>query len=170
MPYGSILKIIPLFNQLGFHRIIDYGAGTFHNTMYLAANGFQVIAVERPPVIRRYAPRIMDDRDSYIDQDFFIDIITPEGLVSWTIKVDAVICTFVLNLLDGATNSHIVQLFNDKLKKRGMVFVEVKQKKEKPSPTAMTKLDLDRLFVGNGFMKIQDMTGRYSLGTLYEKI
>lgn len=160
---NNIIKVAPLMAKMGCSRILDFGAGTFRNTRYLQRLGFSVIAVEKTPVIEKFA-RFKPGENQ------IISVISPAVIETWPGAFDAVVCTFVMNLLDDATNSRLVSIFQDILKRDGLVFVEVKEMRTARTSNGMTLTALDRLFLNRGFFRLADFRGRYSIGALYRRI
>lgn len=164
MPAPSMKKVVPILRAKGCSYILDYGAGTFHNSRYLLEKGFRVISVDKPAVIQKYAGICSKSNHE------IVSAVADNAFSQWKVRFDAVICTFVLNILDWSTNLLLAKLFSERTQQGGILLVEVKEKTKKTTVNALTLSQVDRLFLNNGFYRLGYSKGRKSIATIYEKM
>ena len=162
-PARSVKLFINYLKANGIYRILDYGAGTLRNSIYLANQGFFVLATDRRP----------PPRDVYGNKKIWWvakDVIAARILKNF----DLVICNFVLNIVEGLENrENLIREIIELLKPGGFLMLETREKRmaaDQNTKHALSREELDYLVLKHGLTPIMFMRGRISLAVLYKKM
>ncbi len=112
-PSAGVAFWLPRFRELGCGTVLDYGAGKLRNSLFLAQAGFEVVAADRDEVVARWQP---------------IDGIVPISLEEIAVSkrhFDAVVCTYVLNILGDLQRSEALVNLVSLVKPGGLLCIEV---------------------------------------------
>lgn len=147
-PADSVKKYLPLFEKQKKKVVLDYGSGNLRNAMFFHRKGYQVFAVDLPHKIKyKPLPRLT--------------CILPDDLACLDLKIDVVVCTFVLNLISSAERVKIFKAVAPKMTPGGYLLLEAK---------GLSLLELDSLVLPRGFIRISSQMGRYTRIALYQYI
>lgn len=161
-PAKSVMVFLPYLKANGIYRVLDYGAGKLRNSLYLAQQGFYVVATDCKPPARSLKE---DKRFIWVAKE----VISARILK----KADLVICNFVINIVETLSErEELMHEITDQLRPGGFLLLETRENRAVEQQTArhaMSKDELDRLAAGYGCFAVMLFRGRQSLAVLYKK-
>lgn len=161
-PATSVAVFLPFLKANGIYRVLDYGAGKLRNSIFLAEQGFYVLATDcRPPA-------------RYVHSDKKIMWVAKDVIAARILKkVDLVLCNFVINIVDDwVEQKKMMYDMTEQLRPGGFLLLETRENRSVvPGPVrhALSKDELDALAASYGYTADMTLRGRGSLAVLYKK-
>jgi len=87
----SVLRYSRFFSSMGVSKVLDYGAGTLRNALFLAEQGVTVYAADLPQQVKALRSHPWVHR--------LAGVLTVAELKQSRLAVDLVLCTYVFNVI-----------------------------------------------------------------------
>lgn len=88
---NSVIRYSRYFSSAGVVKVLDYGAGTLRNALYLADQGFTVYAADLPQQVKVMKGHPWVNR--------LAGVLDVGELKESSLGVDLVVCTYVFNII-----------------------------------------------------------------------
>lgn len=172
----SILRYTGFFRKSGAETVLDYGAGTLRNSLYLAGHGFNVYAADLPEQTRLQRGRA--------DARQLAGVLDVAELERSRLGVDLVLSTYVFNIImQNAEQRRYLENVVDNLRPGGYLLIEVRcrQQETECSPTCshhfkcagcaktFTHQELDSLIMPYGFRRISHYYRQHAVAAIYQR-
>lgn len=173
---ASIVRYSRFFRQSRADTVLDYGAGTLRNALYLAQHGFTVYAADLPEQaeIQRGRP----------DAQQLAGILDVGELENSRLGVDLVLSTYVFNIImENAEQRRYLDNVVANLRPGGYLLIEVRcrQQETECSPSCshhfkcagcaktFTHEELDCLITPHGFRRISHYYRQHAVAAIYQR-
>ena len=173
-PASSVVRYSGFFKSMGVVNVLDYGAGTLRNALYLADLGMNVYAADIPQQVR-----VMK---GHPDAKRLAGILSAAELKRSRLKVDLVICTYVFNIIvRRCEKENYLDNAVANLRQGGFMLVEVNSRQSDvgcASPLhhyfgcddkarSYTHLDMDRFLMPHSFQRVCHYYSSHALAAVY---
>lgn len=173
---GSILRYTGFFRKSKAETVLDYGAGTLRNSLYLARHGFTVYAADLPEQtqIQRCRP----------DARQLAGVLDVAELERSRLGVDLVLSTYVFNIIMENVEQHrYLDNVVANLRPGGYLLIEVRcrQQDAECSPACsrhfkcascaktFSHQELDSLITPYGFRRISHYYRQHAVSAIYQR-
>ena len=172
---ASVIRYYKFFLHKKVRKVLDYGAGKLRNSIFLAEEGFEVIAADLPEQIDRLKGKAVAGR--------LAGLLAATELEQSRLNVDLVISNFVFNIIaDGSDKQRYLSNAVRNLRHYGYLLVEVRcRQNQSPCGSDCTYYmkckscvktychqELDLLVVPYGFRRISHYYSHRTLTVLYQ--
>lgn len=171
----SVKRYSTFFRKSQATNVLDYGTGNMRNALFMAQQGFKVIAADIPEQIAKLRDRPLD---SAIER-----LMVTDELPDSRLNVDVVLSTYVFNIIM-ASRDRYTYLENavSNLKPGGYLLMEVRCRKEheRCDPTCsdyfscadcsktLTHEELDALLNPHGLRRISHYYRSHAVSAIYQ--
>lgn len=174
-PATSVIRYARFFRLSRANKVLDYGAGTLRNALYLADRGFKVYAADVPEQARILRSRPGSER--------LAGILDVGELMTTRLNVDVVLCTYVFNIIvPKAQRKLYLDNVTANLRPGGFLLIEINSRLEEmgcDSPLqhyhcfdhkakSYTHDELDRLLGQYRFQRICHYYSDHALAAVYQ--
>jgi len=173
---GSITRYSSFFRQSQAETVLDYGAGTLRNSLYLAERGFTVYAADLPEQVE-----ILRSRPTVRRLAGLLDV---GDLEQSHLEVDLVLSTYVFNIImENAEQHRYLDNVVANLRPGGYLLMEVRCRREETKCSSscshhfkcascaktFTHLELDSLITPYGFRRISHYYQHHAVAAIYQR-
>jgi tellurite methyltransferase len=173
---GSITRYSRFFRQSQADTVLDYGAGTLRNSLYLAQNGFTVYAADLPEQVE-----IQRGRPASTQLARLMEV---DELEQSRLGVDLVLSTYVFNIImENAEQRRYLDNVVANLRPAGYLLMEVRCRQQEtrcssscshhfkcPScAKTYTHEELDSLITPYGFRRISHYYHNHAVAAIYQR-
>ena len=173
---ASVTRYSRFFRQSQADTVLDYGAGTLRNAVYLAQHGFTVYAADLPEQVE-----IQRGRPAARELAGILDV---GELEQSRLGVDLVLSTYVFNIImEDAEQRHYLENVVANLRPDGYLLMEVRcrQQETKCSTSCshhfkcascaktFTHEELDCLITPYGFRRISHYYRHHAVAAIYQR-
>ena len=173
---GSITRYSRFFRQSQAETVLDYGAGTLRNSLYLAQKGFTVYAAD--------LPEQMEIQRGRPDARWLAGLLDVGELEQSRLDVDLVLSTYVFNIImDDAEQRRYLDNVVANLRPGGYLLMEVRCRRQETicSPSCshhfkcvscaktFSHEELDSLITPYGFRRICHYYQHHAVAAIYQR-
>jgi len=173
---ASITRYSGFFRQSRAHTVLDYGAGTLRNALYLARHGFTVYAADLPEQVAIQRGRS--------DARQLAGLLDVGELQESRLGVDLVLSTYVFNIImENAEQRRYLDNVVANLRPGGYLLMEVRCRQQDTHCSAScshhfkcqscaktyTHEELDRLINPCGFRRISHYYRQHAVAAVYQR-
>lgn len=173
-PATGVVRYARFFNSRQAWNVLDYGAGTLRNALYLAGQGFRVYAADLPEQVKVLRAHPGADR--------LAGLLEVGELTRSSLGVDLVLCTYVFNIIIAKSQR---KLYLDNivanLRPGGYLLIELNSRREEMDcgstlhhyhccddrARSYTHDELDRLLFPYRFQRICHYYSTHALAAVY---
>jgi SAM-dependent methyltransferase len=173
---GSITRYSRFFRQSQAAKVLDYGAGTLRNSLYLAENGFTVYAADLPEQVE-----ILRGRPAVRQLAGLLDV---GELEQSRLEVDLVLSTYVFNIImENDEQCRYLDNVVANLRPGGYLLMEVRCRRLETVCSSscshhfkcvncaktFTHEELDSLIIPYGFRRISHYYQHHAVAAIYQR-
>ena len=173
---ASITRYTGFFRQSRAHTVLDYGAGTLRNSLYLARHGFTVYAADLPEQVAVQRGRS--------DARHLAGLLNVGELEGSRLGVDLVLSTYVFNIImENAEQHRYMDNVVANLRPGGYLLIEVRCRKQDSNCSSAcshhfkcqscaktyTHEELDSLINPYGFRRISHYYRQHAVAAIYQR-
>lgn len=173
---ASIIRYSDFFRESRAETVLDYGAGTLRNALYLAQHGFKVYAADLPEQVEVQRGRP--------DARQLAGLLEVGELHSSRLGVDLVLSTYVFNIImENVEQRRYLENVVANLKPGGHLLIEVRCRRQEtdcaPSCShhfkcsscakTFTHQELDSVITPYGFRRISHYYRQHAVAALYRR-
>ncbi|HBA88539.1 MAG TPA: tellurium resistance protein TehB [Geobacter sp.] len=174
-PATSVVRYSRFFSLRKARTVLDYGAGTLRNAMYLAGQGFTVYAADVPEQVKVLR--------SHPGAATLAGLLEVGDLVGSRLGADLVLCTYVFNIiLTRAQRKLYLDNIVANLRPGGYLLIEVNSRREEigcgsafqhyhccdDKARSYTHDEFDRLLLPYNFQRICHYYSTHALAAIYQ--
>lgn len=171
----SVRRYATFFKKQHATRVLDYGTGTMRNAVFMADQGFRVVAADLPEQVEklRDCPALLQ-----VEQ-----LLATDQLVDSNLQVDLVLSTYVFNIImEREERHHYLQTAVANLRPGGYLLMEVRCPKTDAECGAacsdyfacaecaktLTHEELDLLLNPHGLQRISHYYRNHAVAAIYQ--
>lgn len=171
----SIRRYCRFFRHKGATKVLDYGAGKLRNALFLADEGFTVIAADLPQQVRkiRDCPAIRH----------LAGVMATDRLPDSELNVDLVLSTYVFNIImENNEQERYLNNIRQNLRPGGYLLIEVRCRKQSGAcgegcseffkcpdcAKTYSHEELDQLLVPYGFRRVSHYYCHQAVAAIYQ--
>ena len=170
----SVLRYSRFFSSVGVAKVLDYGAGTLRNALYLAEQGVTVYAADLPQQVKALRGHPGVHR--------LAGVLTVGELKQSRLAVDLVLCTYVFNIIvRKSERERYLENAVANMRPGGYLLIEVNSRPDDvgcgsalhhyfscdDKARSYTHLDIDRLLKPHNLERICHYYSTHALAAVY---